>query len=279
MSTFRELLQAAREMLRQQEITDAELDAWYLLAHVFHIKRTDYLLHQEEEAPTAEATLYISLINERAKNIPLQHLTGTQDFMGLEFEVNENVLIPRQDTEILVEEVLKVCKDKEVLDMCTGSGCIIVSLDKLGGLTKAVGVDISEKALEVAAKNAMKHNVNIEYIKSNLFEEVEGTYDIIVSNPPYIPTEDIKTLMPEVKFHEPMLALDGTGDGLEFYRRIASEAKRFLKKESYIFFEIGHDQGEAVKQILLQEGFAEVYVKQDLSGLDRVVTAKRISPT
>lgn len=279
MSTFRELYQAARDMLKQQEITDAEVDAWYLLAHVFNIRRTDYLLHQEEEAPEAEAARYISLIKERAKNIPLQHLTGTQEFMGLEFDVNEHVLIPRQDTEILVEEVLKVCKDKEILDMCTGSGCIIISLAKLGNLSRAVAVDISEKALEVAANNAIKHNVNIEYIKSNLFEEVEGNYDIIVSNPPYIPTEDIKTLMPEVQFHEPILALDGTGDGLEFYRRIASEAKSFLKNEGYAFFEIGHDQGEAVKQILTQEGFADIYVKQDLSGLDRVVMAKRISPT
>ena len=163
--------------------------------------------------------------------------------------------------------------------MCTGSGCIIISLAKLGGLGVAEAVDISKLALEIAAKNALRNEVKINFIESNLFEKVEGNYDIIVSNPPYIPTEVIKTLMPEVRLHEPILALDGTEDGLEFYRRISSEAKRFLKQGGYLFFEIGHDQGEEVKHILTQEGYADIYVKQDLSGLDRVVIGKRISPT
>ena len=274
MSTYNELLRTARDMLKQQEITDAEVDAWYLMSHVFKINRTTLLLHGDESAPDMESIRYLSLIKERAGYIPLQHLTGIQEFMGLEFEVNEDVLIPRQDTEILVEEVLKVCEDKNVLDMCTGSGCIIISLAKLGKLQKATGVDISDKALSVAAKNASRHITDIEFIKSNLFEQLTGTYDIIVSNPPYIPTGEIPFLMPEVKDHEPVLALDGTDDGLEFYRRISSEARKFLRRDGYIFFEIGHNQGEDVRQILLQYGFTEIMIKKDLSGLDRVVSAR-----
>lgn len=275
MSTYKELLQTAREMLKQQEIEDADLDAWYLMSHVFNIKRTDLFIRGDAAAPTMESEVYLSLVEKRAAHIPLQQITGTQEFMGLEFDVNENVLIPRQDTEILVEEVLKFCEGKEVLDMCTGSGCIIVSLAKLGKLKKASGADISEKALTVAAKNAVKHNVDIEYIRTNLFEQVVGSYDIIVSNPPYIPTAEINNLMPEVKDHEPVLALDGTEDGLAFYRIISSEAKHFLKENGYIFYEIGHNQGEDVRQILIKEGFVDVKVKKDLSGLDRVVSARR----
>jgi len=275
MSTYQELLQTAREKLKQQEIADADVDAWYLLAHVFNIKRTQLLLHKDEPAPEKERLNFLFLVDKRAKHIPLQHLIGTQEFMGIEFEVNSDVLIPRQDTETLVEEVLKVCEDKSVLDMCTGSGCIIISLAKLCKLKRAVGVDISEKALLVASRNATKNEVNIEYINSNLFEQVEGSYDIIVSNPPYIPTDEIDTLMPEVRSHEPILALDGSGDGLEFYHRIASEAKMYLNENGYIFFEIGHNQGEDVEKILINAGFVDVQVKKDLSGLDRVVSAKR----
>lgn len=274
MYTYKELLQIARNMFKQQEIADADVDAWYLLAHVFNIKRTWFLLHENDPAPEVKSEHFLSFVKERANHIPLQHLTGSQEFMGMEFDVNENVLIPRQDTEVLVEEVAKVSEDKSVLDMCTGSGCIIISLAKLNRLKKATGVDISEKALAVAAKNAIKHTVEIEYILSNLFDRVKGSYDIIVSNPPYIPTAEIDHLMPEVKDHEPVLALDGTEDGLEFYRRISSEAKKFLKENGSIFFEIGYNQGEDVKRILSQEGFVEVMIRKDLSGLDRVVSAR-----
>ncbi len=274
MSTYKELLQTARGILKQHEIADTDVDSWYLLAHVFGIKRTDYLLHGDETAPEDSSNRYIELVMKRAEHIPLQHITGTQEFMGLEFDVSENVLIPRQDTEILVEEVLKVCDNQSVLDMCTGSGCIIVSLAKLGKLQKAIGVDISTKALEVAIKNAHKHMVEIEYLHSDLFDKVEGSYDIIVSNPPYIPTEEIGRLMPEVKNHEPLGALDGSADGLLFYRKIAA-AQNYLRKDGFLFLEIGHDQGEAVKHILHKEGFADVTIKKDLSGLDRVVIARR----
>lgn len=275
MSTYRELLQTAKEMLEQQGITDAAIDAWYLMAHVFNINRASYLLNNGQTAPEEKGAEFLKLVGERAEHIPLQHLTGTQEFMGLEFEVNKDVLIPRQDTEVLVEEVLKVSQGKSVLDMCTGSGCIIISLAKLGRIAKATGVDVSENALKTAARNAVHNHAEIEYLQSNLFEKVKGSYDIIVSNPPYIPTAVVETLMPEVKNHEPVLALDGSADGLEFYRRISSDAKSHLKPGGLLFFEIGHDQAEKVVGILSEEGYSEIVVKKDLSGLDRVVSAVR----
>ncbi|MDF2941194.1 MAG: hypothetical protein K0S01_52 [Herbinix sp.] len=275
MSTYKELLQTARGILKQHEIADADVDAWYLLAHVFALKRTDLVLHGDELVSEDGRTRYMDLVMRRAEHIPLQHITGTQEFMGLEFEVSEDVLIPRQDTEILVEEVLQVCEGKTVLDMCTGSGCIIISLMKLGKLQKAVGVDLSNKALKIATKNAHKHKVDIEYLQSDLFERVEGCYDIIVSNPPYIPTEEIDGLMPEVKEHEPVMALDGSPDGLLFYRQIVVGASAYLRRGGYLFFEIGHNQGEEVRQIMQNNGFTDAIIKKDLSGLDRVVYAIR----
>lgn len=275
MSTYKELLQTAREMLNTQGITDADIDAWYLLAHVFGIKRTDYLLHGTETAPEEGSRAYLELVKERAKHIPLQHLTGTQEFMGLEFVVNRDVLVPRQDTELLVEEVLKVSTDKTILDMCTGSGCIIISLAKLGKPLMAAGADISEEALAVARKNAELLDVAVEFVQSNLFKQIEDRYDIIVSNPPYIPTQEIAALMPEVRDHEPVLALDGSSDGLEFYRRIAKSSGQFLKDDGFLFLEIGHNQGKEVEQILRTEGFADIMIKKDLSGNDRVVSARR----
>lgn len=275
MGTYKELLQTAQVMLKSQDIADADIDAWYLLAHVFNIKRIDLLLHGDTPVSAEASSRYLELVQKRADHIPLQYIMGTQEFMGLEFEVTPDVLIPRQDTEMLVEEVLKLCSGKSVLDMCTGSGCIIVSTAKLGNPLKAVGVDISYKALEIAERNANKHGVRVEFLQSDLFDQVEGSYDIIVSNPPYIPTEDIMQLMTEVKDHEPMAALDGSGDGLKFYRLITEKLYKHLPVDGIILFEIGYNQGEAVKQILLEEGFTDINIKKDLSGLDRVVTARR----
>jgi release factor glutamine methyltransferase len=262
--------------LRQQGIADADVDAWYLLAHVFKMNRTDLLLKGDLVVDEEGKVYYLELLRRRALHIPLQHITGTQEFMGLELEVSGDVLIPRQDTETLVEEVLKYCADKSVLDMCTGSGCIILSLAKLSDLKRAVGVDLSERALAVATKNILKHKVNVELLQSDLFDRVEGRFDILVSNPPYIPSSDVEELMPEVKDYEPRMALDGTGDGLEFYRRISRAAKEHLNPDGLIFYEIGYNQGEAVKNILMEEGFTTVTIKKDLSGLDRVVSAKRL---
>lgn len=274
MSTYRELLETGRDLLKQKGITDAEIDAWYLLEYVFGIKRSEYYLNRYEKALDNESLYYMGLVQKRALHIPLQHITGKQEFMGLEFEVNEDVLIPRQDTELLVEEVLKVCTGRDVLDMCCGSGCIIVSLAKLGKPRKATGVDISDKALAIAKKNAVKHEVNIEFIKSDLFKDINESYNIIVSNPPYIPTDEIEGLMTEVKDHEPRIALDGMKDGLEFYRKIAEASVKHLTKPGQIYLEIGYDQAEAVRQILTDAGFCDVIIKKDLSGHNRVVSAK-----
>ncbi len=273
MSTYKELLQTGRELLKQQEIADADVDAWYLLAHVFRINRTDLLLGGDKPVPLAEEEAYLQLIHMRMTHVPLQHITGTQEFMGLDFDVNSHVLVPRQDTEILVEEVLKVCEGKSVLDMCTGSGCIIISIAKLGRPSRAVGADISENALEVAAGNVRKHRINVELFHSDLFERIEGKFDIIVSNPPYIPTDEMKDLMPEVRDYEPRTALDGSPDGLLFYRRITSALADYLNPGGYIFYEIGHNQGDEVRQILAERGFTEIRIVKDLSGLDRVVGA------
>jgi release factor glutamine methyltransferase len=275
MSTYRELLQSGRELLKSFHIADADVDAWYLLAYVFKMNRTDLLLRGDQVAPAEQESEYRRLLGLRGEHIPLQYITGTQEFMGLEFRVSPDVLIPRQDTEILVEEVLKVSEGRRMLDMCTGSGCIIISIAKLGKPSLAAGADISEKALEIAAGNGKRNGVCVELYHSDLFEAITGSYDIIVSNPPYIPTRDIYELMPEVREHEPILALDGSEDGLEFYRRISAEAGSCLAEGGFLFYEIGYNQGEAVKQILLREGYTDIMIKKDLSGLDRVVSARR----
>ena len=270
--TLREAYVYGQEQLANANISDADLDAWYLLEYVTGITRTTYYLDTGKEMTPFEEVTYRALLAKRASHIPLQHLTGVQEFMGLEFSVNEHVLIPRQDTEILVESVLDALQPgMEVLDMCTGSGCIILSLMKLGKDIRGMGVDVSEKALHIARQNAQKLQVEAQFLQSDLFDGVEGAYDVIVSNPPYIRTDIIRQLQEEVKFHDPMLALDGKEDGLYFYRRIVEESPKYLKKAGKLFFEIGHDQAEDVVRLLTNAGFAEVTVKKDLAGLDRVV--------
>lgn len=276
MNTYRQLLNIAQSKLREKNILDADVDAWYLLAHTFGISRHEFILNGDKEVSVEDSKRYMDLIELRASHIPLQYITGTQEFMGLEFEVSKDVLIPRQDTECLVEEVLKICDNKSVLDMCTGSGCIIISLAKLGRLKEAYGADISEKALALATRNVNKHKVDVKLIQSDLFQNIEGTYDIIVSNPPYIPSDEIRSLMPEVRDYEPMIALDGACDGLDYYRRIISSLKEFLNPDGWVFFEIGYNQGMDVKRLLEKEGFSDVFIKQDLSGLDRIVCGRRL---
>ncbi len=276
MGTYQELYQKACKLLSEHEIADAKLDAWYLFSHAFHMNRTAYLLNEDKRAEEAESLYYMELIKRRAEHIPLQYITGTQEFMGLEFAVTPDVLIPRQDTEILAEEALKLCEGRSVLDLCTGSGCIIISIARLGKPARTTGTDISPKALKVATDNAARLGARTEFIQSDLLERVEGSYDIIVSNPPYIPTGEIETLMPEVKDHEPVLALDGDEDGLRFYRRIAAQSREHLRPNGRLLLEIGYNQGKAVKQILTQEGFADISIRKDLSGHDRVVTARNL---
>lgn len=270
--TLKEAYEYGQQRLIEAEVDDAVLDAWYLLEHVTGISRTLYFLRMNEEMNEQNLAQYKECLELRAKHIPLQHITGVQEFMGLEFQVNEHVLVPRQDTEVLVEETLKVLEPgMNVLDMCTGSGCIIISLMKFAKAISGTAVDISEDALKVAKRNAEKLEADVTFIHSDLFEEVNETYDVIVSNPPYIRTAVIEELKEEVKFHDPFLALDGKEDGLYFYRKIINESTDYLKQNGKLYFEIGHDQGEDVKKLMEAAGFVEVVVKKDLAGLDRVV--------
>ncbi len=273
--TFREAYEYGQEQLKLAGIDDADLDAWYLLEFVTGVNRALYYVKMQEPVSARQEALYCDYIMTRASYIPLQHITGVQEFMGMEFLVNEHVLVPRQDTEVLVESVLEVLTpEMKVLDMCTGSGCILLSLMKLGQVRYGVGVDISEEALAVAEKNCKKLGVKADLLKSDLFANVSGRYDVIVSNPPYIRTSVIEELKEEVKFHDPFIALDGKEDGLYFYRAIVEKCPKYLKSGGKLYFEIGHDQGEAVKKLMSQVGFTEVTVKKDLAGLDRVVFGK-----
>ena len=271
--TLRELLAAGEGMLQSAGIEDWKMDAWYLMEETLHISRTAYLMNASGDVSPEDEKRYREQIKKRAAHIPLQHLTGHQEFMGLDFLVTEDVLVPRQDTEVLVEEVLKYVRPgMKILDMCTGSGCILLSILKLAADLTGTGVDLSEKALKVAAEN--RENLGLSetaaLLKSNLFEKVNGTFDRIVSNPPYIASAVIPTLSVEVKEHEPMMALDGGTDGLDFYRKLVEESPAYLNEGGMLFFEIGYDQGAAVSR-LMEKDFKEIHVIKDLAGLDRVV--------
>lgn len=277
MKTYKDALEYGKQRLLECEIEDANLDAWLLLEYVSGISRSWYFVHEDEEISEDDIEEYQILIEQRGKHIPLQQLTKEAYFYGMKFFVNENVLIPRQDTEVLVEQVLSLSKGKEnlkLLDMCTGSGCILLAL--LANLKQAsgTGVDLSEKALEVAQRNGKELGIEVSWVQSDLFDKVSGSYDIIVSNPPYIETSVIEGLMDEVKLYEPRMALDGTEDGLFFYREITMQAGKYLKNNGILAFEIGYNQGKAVSEFMKENGYEEVQVLQDLAGLDRVVTGR-----
>ena len=346
-----DVLNYGKKILKNAGIAEADLDAWYLFEQIFGISRAQYFLCareniagstaqkiavQEQHGDLLESgnalecaelwlkeklSAYEHALKKRAARIPLQQIIGQQEFMGLSFFVNEHVLIPRQDTETLVELVLQEQKDKDIsiLDMCTGSGCIAVSLKKLGGYAHVEGADISEESLKVAKRNSeeilenndvnndavnsrteqiqnctnLTNNQNkqdnseermvsevrrvsqtgVTFRRSDMFSSFRGTeqFDVIVSNPPYIPSAVIEELEPEVRDHEPRGALDGTADGLYFYRILAEECAKHLTPGGYVYFEIGYDQGAAVKELLDIHGFKDTRVIQDLTGKDRVV--------
>lgn len=270
---YAKLYQIGKEQLQKAGITDAELDARLLLEFICHTDRNALYAHGDQEIEDEKMRDFLQLIEKRAVHIPLQHLTGEQNFMGLDFLVNEHVLIPRQDTEILVEEIMRDLHDGiRILDMCTGSGCILLSLLHYSNDCSGVGVDVSEDALAVARQNADRlAEKQAVFIQSDLFEKVEGSFDLIVSNPPYIRSQEIAGLMPEVREHEPHLALDGKDDGLHFYREIIKGAMPHLKRGGQLFFEIGYDQGEAVQALLAANGYTEIAVVKDYARLDRVV--------
>lgn len=271
--------------LTRAGIKDAKIDASIFLEEICNIKKGYLLAHGNEELnETCGSSLeqrYIEAIKKRTERIPLQHILGYTSFMGLRFKVNENVLIPRQDTEILVEEALKEVHDgMEILDMCTGSGCILISLLKYTNGCIGVGADISEKALEIARENSdailgEAMDITYSYVNSDLFENIDGKFDVIVSNPPYIATNKIDSLEPEVKDYDPIGALDGGEDGLYFYQKIITEAPKYLKLGGSILFEIGYDEKDAVSKLLEENGFTDIEVIKDYAGLDRVVKARR----
>lgn len=269
---YRELYRMGKDRLMEAKIPEAELDARLLLEEVCGTDRNDLLVHGDREIVPEQSERYLDFIHRRQKHEPLQQITGYQEFMGLRFKVTPDVLIPRQDTEILVEEVMRYLHDgMHILDMCTGSGCILLSLLKYSNDCEGTGCDISETALEVAEENAKALSLNVSFVQSDLFENVSGKYEFIVSNPPYIPTGVIPTLMEEVRDHEPVCALDGRKDGLYFYREIVEKAGEFLHSGGMLFFEIGYDQAEKVSSLMQEAGYQEVRVCKDLAGLDRVV--------
>ena len=330
--TLTGLLKKGQMILAQAGIKEAGLDAWLLLEYVTGKSRAYYFAYGEESVTESVAERYLELISRRAGHIPLQHLTHQAFFMGHEFYVDKNVLVPRQDTETLVEsalECMKAVKNPYILDMCTGSGCILISILKERADAHGTGVDLSELALEVAERNARTLEVadRAEFIQGDLFssaffkerqecilngsdtDKVQAVnsemqnivheagvsekdiikyaehknsngnhsiaYDMIISNPPYIPTAEIEGLMEEVRLHDPRMALDGMEDGLYFYRTITRQAKNYLAPGGWLLYEIGCSQGEDVADLLRKEGYEDIEIRQDLCGLDRVVLGRK----
>ena len=273
--TYREAYEAGKYILTEAHIDNPEGDAFTLLSLVCKIDRTFYLTNKEAKLTEEEVTQYRIMLTKRAEHIPLQYITGFAPFMDMVFKVNSSVLIPRFDTENLVDRVGKVIKEGDrVLDLCTGSGCIILSLKNRHPMIDAVASDISRAALLVAKENAKSYNMDVDFVRSDMFDKIRGQFDVIVSNPPYIRSAVIETLDREVKDFEPYEALDGREDGLFFYRRIAAEAKDHLVPNGHLALEIGDDQGEEVSDILLHEGYTPVDVYRDLNDKDRVIMAR-----
>ena len=276
--TAAELIAQAARRLSDAGVPEPELDAKLLFLEAFHMDQVHFLMNRMRplaEEQTVERAAYEAMIARRSARVPVQQILGSQEFMGLSFHVTPDVLIPRQDTETLVERVLQEQKNPDIrlLDLCTGSGCIAISL----------AADLSEAALKVAAENAdhllqerRKEGCRFTLCQGDLFGALKPgeKFDVLTSNPPYIPTEVVRGLEPEVKDHEPWMALDGTEDGLAFYRRIACESKEWLNPGACIYLEIGYDQGKAVSGLLEEAGFSNIEVIKDLPGLDRVVRAE-----
>ena len=278
--TYSELFEKSVNQLKNASIEEASSDVTLLFDYILGVDRAFMFMNGNDTVPDDACDKLLNAVSIREKRVPLQHITGFQNFMGLEFKVSKDVLVPRFDTECLVEEAMLVTNDNDkVLDICTGSGCIIISLMNYKNGIEGYGVDISKEALNLANENAerlCKPDNKPQFILSDLFEGVNHTdFDVIVSNPPYIKTSDIETLMSEVKDYDPYIALDGGEDGLLFYREIALKAPDYLKKGGYLLVEIGFDEGDAVKELLIQNGFDCVKIIKDLAGWDRVVSGRK----
>jgi len=284
-----EALKKATAMLEFAAVSTPLLDAQVLLCHVLQVDRFYLYAHPERVLMPEEERRYFELIQKRAEGMPVQYLVLNQEFMGLDFYVEEGVLIPRADTEILVEAVIQYFQERKrifapvIADLGSGSGAIAVSLASRISRAFLYAVDISEKALQISKANAERHGVSdrMRFLRGDLFEPLkaeglEGKLDALVSNPPYIPRGEIDNLQKEVALYEPRLALDGGEDGLDFYRRIIADAPLFLKEGGLLALEVGYDQAQPVNQMLKEKGcFQKIEIKKDLSGIDRVVTALR----
>lgn len=280
--TYRQMCHNGAAILADAGITDAEYDSFALLEYITGMDRTAYILNGSKSVPEDIAERYDAVIDRRSSRIPLQHITGQAWFYGRGFNVNSDVLVPRQDTEVLVSEALKVINAKDsVLDMCTGSGCIIITLALEKKLGRALGADISEAALKVASGNREKLGADdVTFVKSNIFSDInvndDELFDVIVSNPPYIATGEIETLTEEVRIHDPYIALDGLEDGLHFYREITQQSMNYIKSGGWLLYEIGCTQAHDVSDIMSEYGYSNIKVIKDLAGLDRVVMGQRL---
>ena len=273
--TIKQTLAKGTIILKSNDIDSPKLKARLLLQYVLKKTRQYLIVYDNEEVGKKEQWEYFVNIDKLTKGVPLQHITHTQEFMKMDFYVDENVLIPRPDTEILVEEVINIAKkmDKpKILDLCTGSGAIAISIAKNVPNAEVYAIDISEKALNVASKNAQRLETKVKFIKSDLFKNLKNMkFDIIVSNPPYIKREVIETLDKQVKDYEPYNALEGGVDGLDFYRAITKQAKEYLKKGGILAYEVGHDQSKDVSKLMEMDGYTNIYTLKDLQQIDRVV--------
>lgn len=274
--TLGQILEHGKSFLESKGVPDADLDAWYLMEQIWQIDRSFYYAHKNDavhkDKQKEQRKQYERCLLRRGEREPLQHILGYAYFMELKFLVNAQVLIPRPDTEILAEEARKqLYPGDRVLDLCTGSGCILLSLLYACPKTKGTGADISREALEVARENSRRLKLPADFIQSDLFENITGRFQMIVSNPPYIPSDGIESLMEEVRRYDPRLALDGGADGLDFYRRLLKESPEYLTPGGALLLEIGSDQGAWVQAQMKEQGYRKVQIIKDLSGLDRVV--------
>ena len=274
----KEAVQEVRKKLAESNTDTPLLDAQLIVGKAAGMTRVQILTYPDKELNENEICKINEMCSERIKHKPMQYILGVCEFMGLDFKVNSHTLIPRGDTEILVERAIEIVKKNNynsVLDIGTGSGAIAVSIAKYTN-THVDAVDISEGALKTAIENGSNNGVNVNFFKSDLFSEVNEKYDIILSNPPYIEKDVIETLEPDVKDYEPLSALDGGNDGLDFYRRIINDIDSYLNKNGCVIFEIGYNQGDKVSKLLSEKGFENISVEKDLSGLDRVVIGYKI---
>lgn len=283
--TLKDGRESIQKRLQNANIEDFEYETWMLLQWKLGVDRAEYFMNPDAAISRKKWEEVEAVLEKRERRIPLQYLMGSTEFMGYTFAVDERVLIPRQDTECLVElaveKIRKIIADKakrqtvcNVLDLCTGSGCIGISVKRLCPEAEVTLADVSPDALAVAKQNAQSLGAEVQLVQSDLLESVPGTYDCILSNPPYIPSAVIEGLMPEVQEYEPRLALDGREDGLFFYRKITQEAGKHLRAGGYLLFEIGQEQGEALLSIMREQGFAETEIKKDLAGFDRIAVGR-----